>query len=1446
MEAFMKPLIENRKYTLAIFFTLLMFLGTHLLGEAAVTPVSERTPQVRDAIVATVPGVNAAADLTEAHLASITTLNMKGENIATLKADDFDGLTALSDLNLYGNQLRRLPDGIFEGLTALRTLRLGGNAVDPLPIPVTLKKVAEGQFKAVSPTGATFDYVLSITATNGSITGGATPVTIPHGRVESEIFTVARTPGTMGEVAVDIETFPRLPREHYGYALVRSETVPLSVIAGVNTAPVFIAGSSVTRSVAENTAAGTNIGAAIAATDAENDTLTYTLSGADASAFAIDTATGQLKTEAALDYETQNAYRVTITVSDGSFTNTITVTITVTDVKENTAPSFYEGNSTTRFVFENTAVGVNIGTPVLATDSTDDLLRYTLGGVHADAFAIDSATGQLKTKVPLDYETQRLYTVTITVDDEVLSDRITVIISVMDVNETLSSAGFLPVIERTPEVRDAIVAAVPNATDAASVTEAAVAAIITLNLRNSGISSLKTGDFSGMTALRNLNLYGNHLSSLPTGIFTGLPALTSLRLGGNVLDPLPLIVSLQSVGAGTFKAVMPTGAPFNIVLPIDVATGGTTHVMIPQGSTESRPFTVVGTGTGTPKVAFHRFPRLPHYHYGYTIAQSTVCNRTEQVAAAIADALGVDDCSTVTELDLAAITSLDLSNAGITALKAGDFDGMLSLTTLSLEGNTLTGLPSGIFSDLISLTHLYLQSNDLRSLSAGVFEGLSALEAIHLQENALTDLPRGIFDGTPSLRSLLLSHNNLISLPTGIFHGLTQLQQLQLRGNPDAASQLPLVVALEKVGTRQFTAVVPSGAPFEIILPIKVANGSLVDGATAILIPKGSLESSPMPLTRTPNTIHAVTVEIETPLPMPPATHNGYGLVNATTGPLEIIEQINVPPVFTEGADTRRTIAENVAIGTDVGLPVTATDANKSTILTYSLDGSDADAFDMDSETGQITTKTALDFETKKTYAVTLSVSDGTLTDTIAVTINVSDVNEVPVFAADSLTTHTVAENTPAGENIGTPYTATDVDADALTYSLDDGADADAFDLNSETGQLKTKADLDFETKKTYSLTLIVSDGTLTDTIAVTINVSDVNEVPVFATDSLTTHAVAENTPSGENIGTPYSATDADGDTLTYSLDEGTDADAFDLDSEMGQLQTKAALDFETKKTYSFTLSVSDGELTDTIAVTINVSDVNEAPVFAADSLTTHAVAENTPAGENIGTPYSATDVDRDTLTYSLDGADADAFDIDSETGQIKTKAALDYETKTSYSVRISVSDGKRTDTLTLTIDVTDVEENRAPAFTDGSTTTRSIAENTRAGVNIGSAVGATDPDDDDLTYSLSGTDAAAFSIVSTSGQLQTNAHLDYERKSSYSVTVSVSDGKGKSDSIDVTITVTDVYERPPNRVFSAMERVVVLPSVKAGARFSSTSVTSIVRVRVSVRLPSETLILTE
>ena len=202
--------------------------------------------------------------------------------------------------------------------------------------------------------------------------------------------------------------------------------------------------------------------------------------------------------------------------------------------------------------------------------------------------------------------------------------------------------------------------------------------------------------------------------------------------------------------------------------------------------------------------------------------------------------------------------------------------------------------------------------------------------------------------------------------------------------------------------------------------------------------------------------------------------------------------------------------------------------------------------------------------------------------------------------------------------------------------------------------------------------------------------------------------------------------------------------------------------------------------------------------MFTEGDSTTRAIAEKTAADTNIGDVISATDADSsDTLTYTLGGTDAASFSIISTSGQLQTNAPLDYETKTSYMVTVTVSDGNNgSDSIDVTINITDVDdaaENDAPVFTDGTSTTRAIAENTAAGEKIGDPVSATDADNDVLTYSLSGTDASSFSINSTTGQLQTSAELDYETKTSYTVTVSVSDVDGGSDSITVTINVTEV-----------------------------------------------------
>ncbi len=208
---------------------------------------------------------------------------------------------------------------------------------------------------------------------------------------------------------------------------------------------------------------------------------------------------------------------------------------------------------------------------------------------------------------------------------------------------------------------------------------------------------------------------------------------------------------------------------------------------------------------------------------------------------------------------------------------------------------------------------------------------------------------------------------------------------------------------------------------------------------------------------------------------------------------------------------------------------------------------------------------------------------------------------------------------------------------------------------------------------------------------------------------------------------------------------------------------------------------------------------INKAPVFTEGSATTRTVAEKTGANVSIGDPVVATDANNEPLIYQLSGIDAASFDIDSTSGQLKTKTALHHETKASYRVTVTVSDGSLIAKITVIIIVVDivveVPTNDAPEFIDGSHTTRTVAENTPRGMNIREPVAATDADNDSLTYTLGGPDAASFDIEPTTGQLRTFAALDYETKRTYTVKVTVSDGN-LTDAITVTIEVTDVDDQ--------------------------------------------------
>ena len=211
----------------------------------------------------------------------------------------------------------------------------------------------------------------------------------------------------------------------------------------------------------------------------------------------------------------------------------------------------------------------------------------------------------------------------------------------------------------------------------------------------------------------------------------------------------------------------------------------------------------------------------------------------------------------------------------------------------------------------------------------------------------------------------------------------------------------------------------------------------------------------------------------------------------------------------------------------------------------------------------------------------------------------------------------------------------------------------------------------------------------------------------------------------------------------------------------------------------------------------------NRPPAFAATT-DTQSVPENADLS-TIAATVAASDPNEDALTYALSGDDAASFTIpDADVGALRVAGPLDHEGVGTYQVTVTATDPSgASDSIDLFITATDVPE--APAFPASETRMRRVAEDASSGRSVGDPVAAEDDDDDPLTYTLGGTNAASFGIVESSGQLWVSDPLNYEAKSRYSVTVSVSDRLDDNgdpddvidDTVTVTIVVTDVNEAP-------------------------------------------------
>ena len=336
--------------------------------------------------------------------------------------------------------------------------------------------------------------------------------------------------------------------------------------------------------------------------------------------------------------------------------------------------------------------------------------------------------------------------------------------------------------DRTVQVRDAIVDLIPGINTCSAVTDAHLAAVTgLLTLKDTGISSLRAGDFAGLTSLRSLLLRNNPLTTLPADIFSGLTSLRSLRLPRNQLTTLP---------AGIFSGLV---------------------------------------SLETLRVTSNELQSLPSNVFA-GLVKLNILDLEFNNLTTLPDGL-------FTELNL---RFLGLEGNQLHTLRAGMFEALSGNNLiLDVSHNALTTLEDGVFTDLGDLVWLDLANNQLQTLPAGVFAGLTRMQSLYLEQN-----PGAVFTFTMTLERVPNTNTVVVVVPEGapfdmtttisatgglLPTGVSTVTVPVGRTRSDEIAITPLVGATVSLGT---APAVPSD--FDGIVTA-VANPLTIAGARALL-----------------------------------------------------------------------------------------------------------------------------------------------------------------------------------------------------------------------------------------------------------------------------------------------------------------------------------------------------------------------------------------------------------------------------------------------------------------------------------------------------------------------------------------------------------------------------------------------------------------------------------
>ena len=285
------------------------------------------------------------------------------------------------------------------------------------------------------------------------------------------------------------------------------------------------------------------------------------------------------------------------------------------------------------------------------------------------------------------------------------------------------------------------------------------------------------------------------------------------------------------------------------------------------------------------------------------------------------------------------VTGLTANGKGLAGSIPSELGNLTDLTILNLSGNKLGGPIPAELGDLTNLTIFYLHNNELSGSIPSELGDLNVLTEVYLNGNELTGPIPPELSNLIKLSVLNLGGNKLSGSIPSELGDLNVLTEVYLNGNELTGSIPPELSNLIKLSVLNLHCNTLTGA-----VPPELGNAAFLTTLTI----GGNHFTEPLP---------------------------ALGGVTVTSTDEMCGSAFNASPTFSESGPATRIVVENWNTNHDIGNPVEATDADNDSLI-YSLLGNDAASFGIDSSTGQLKKKAALDRATKDSYSVTVRADD--------------------------------------------------------------------------------------------------------------------------------------------------------------------------------------------------------------------------------------------------------------------------------------------------------------------------------------------------------------------------------------------------------------------------------------------------------------------------------------